>query len=131
MFSTKWIKILLIWVSIVPIAILNGGLREYVLELFLPDATALALSGIILSGMIFVIVWLLLPRIKNLYEKDCIITSLLWTTFTIFFEISFGLSSGATWNELLQAYNPQTGNLWIVVVLTIFLTPLLIAKNKQ
>lgn len=131
MFSTKWIKILLIWVSIVPIAILNGGLREYVLELFLPDATALALSGIILSGMIFVIVWLLLPRIKNLYEKDCIITSLLWTTLTIFFEISFGLSSGATWNELLQAYNPQTGNLWIVVVLTIFLTPLLIAKNKQ
>lgn len=34
-----------IWISFIPVAILNGGFRDYVLVKFLPDKCALAVSG--------------------------------------------------------------------------------------
>lgn len=58
----KYVYAFLIWVMIIPIAILNGGLREYVLVKL--GNLALPLSGIILSLCIFVVAYLL-PKIKN------------------------------------------------------------------
>ena len=43
----KYVHAFLIWVMIIPIAILNGGFREYVLVKL--GGLALPLSGIILS----------------------------------------------------------------------------------
>ena len=66
----KWIKITLIWICFIPVAIINGGFRDYLLDKYLPENISLAISGIILSGLIFVITMLLLPRIKRLSDKD-------------------------------------------------------------
>ena len=44
-----------IWISFIPVAILNGGFRDYVLVKFLPDKCALAVSGIILSILILLV----------------------------------------------------------------------------
>lgn len=49
----KWIKILLIWFCFIPIAILNGGFREHVLDKCVTAESALAISGILLSLLIF------------------------------------------------------------------------------
>ena len=56
----KILKSLLVWVCFIPVAILNGGLREHVLARALGEKWALPLSGIILSACIFLITWLLL-----------------------------------------------------------------------
>lgn len=125
----KWVKILLIWFCIIPAAILNGGFRNYILDKYLPTTVALALSGIILSGLILLITALLLPRIRNLSKKDCIITGLIWMILTVCFEFYFGLSSGADWHELLQAYNPLNGNLWILVVLSTLFAPICVFRK--
>lgn len=62
------LKSLIIWFYFIPIAILNGGLREYVLVKTIGAEWALPVSGITLSVCIFLITWLLLPRMtKNLY----------------------------------------------------------------
>lgn len=125
----KWIKILLIWFCIIPAAILNGGFRNYILDKYLPTTVALALSGIILSGLILLITALLLPRVRNLSKKDCIITGLIWMILTVCFEFYFGLSSSAGWHELLQAYNPLSGNLWILVVLSTLFAPICVFRK--
>ena len=125
----KWVKILLIWFCIIPAAILNGGFRNYILDKYLPTTIALALSGIILSGLILLITALLLPRARNLSKKDCIITGLIWMILTVCFEFYFGLSSGAGWHELLQAYNPLSGNLWILVVLSTLFAPICVFRK--
>lgn len=55
-----------IWISFIPVAILNGGFRDYVLVKFLPDKCALAVSGIILSILILLVAKILLSRVKKL-----------------------------------------------------------------
>lgn len=65
---------------IIPIAILNGGFREYVLvEL---GVLALPLSGIMLSIYIFGIAYFLVPKIKNCDKKDYIIFGAMWFVLT-------------------------------------------------
>ena len=69
----KYIQATGIWFLIIPLAIINGGLRENIL-IKLGDI-ALPLSGIILSICIFVVAYLLIPKIKNCkktdYDKMC------------------------------------------------------------
>lgn len=127
----KWIKITLIWICFIPIAIINGGFRDYLLDKYLPENISLAISGIILSGLIFVITMLLLPRIKRLSEKDCVKIGVQWMLLTVVFEFYFGLSSGSTWSELIEAYNPLKGNLWILVLLSTFLSPMWVFKSQM
>lgn len=127
----KWIKVTLIWICFIPVAIINGGFRDYLLDKYLPENISLAISGIILSGLIFVITMLLLPRIKRLSEKDCVKIGIQWMLLTVVFEFYFGLSSGSTWSELIEAYNPLKGNLWILVLLSTFLSPMWVFKSQM
>ena len=63
------LKSLPVWLSFIPIAILNGGLREYVLAKTIGAEWALPVSGITLSVCIFLITWLLLPRIIKAFTS--------------------------------------------------------------
>lgn len=126
----KWIKIFSVWLCIIPVTILNGGFREYFLENYLSEKASLSVSGIILSVLIFFITSVLLLLIKEISYRDSIITGLFWTVLTICFEFSFGLSSGSTWSELIEAYSPLSGNLWILVILSTLLSPILTYRLK-
>ena len=119
---------LLIWLCFIPVAILNGGLREYVLVEAIGEEWALPVSGII---CIFLITWLLLPRmIKAFTSKDGWLIGIGWALLTIVFEFAAGLAGGSTVSELLAAYNPLSGNLWLLVLLTTLLSPVIVRKVK-
>ena len=133
----KILKSLLVWVCFKPVAILNGGLREHVLARArehvlaraLGEKWALPLSGIILSACIFLITWLLLPRtVKALSAKDSLRIGICWVFLTIAFEFVSGLAGGSTMTELLAAYNPLTGNLWLLVLAATLLSPAAVWK---
>ena len=125
----KILKSLLVWVCFIPVAILNGGLREHVLARALGEKWALPLSGIILSACIFLITWLLLPRtVKALSAKDSLRIGICWVFLTIAFEFVSGLAGGSTITELLAAYNPLTGNLWLLVLATTLLSPVMAGR---
>ena len=124
-------KSLIIWFCFIPVAILNGGLREYVLAKAIGEEWALPVSGIILSVCIFLITWLLLPRmIKAFTSKDGWLIGIGWALLTIVFEFAAGLAGGSTVSELLAAYNPLSGNLWLLVLLTTLLSPVIVRKVK-
>ena len=122
------LKSVLVWLCFIPVAILNGGLREHVLDKALGEKWALPVSGIVLSICIFLITWLLLPQIVRLSKKNCIIIGLLWTFLTMLFEFASGLAGGSTLRELVAAYNPMTGNLWLLVLATTLLSPAAVRK---
>ncbi|MCL1625515.1 hypothetical protein [Bacteroides caecicola] len=117
------LKSVLIWVCFIPVAILNGGLREYVLTPMFTAQWALPISGILLSVCIFFLTWILLPRIKNLSRGMCYRVGLFWVFLTILFELVCGQVSGIAFPELMAAYNPMTGNLWLLVLITTLLSP--------
>lgn len=125
------LKSLIIWFCFIPVAILNGGLREYVLAKAIGEEWALPVSGIILSVCIFLITWMLLPRmIKAFTSKDGWLIGIGWALLTIVFEFAAGLAGGSTVSELLAAYNPLSGNLWLLVLLTTLLSPVIVRKVK-
>ena len=123
------LKSFIVWLCFIPAAILNGWLRDYVLAKVVDAAWLLPISGIILSTCIFLITWLLLPRIvKSCTFKDCWLIGICWSVLTIAFEFVSGLAGGNTMEQLLNAYNPLTGNLWLLVLMTTLLSPVAIKK---
>ena len=115
--------------NIIPIAILNGGFREYVLVKL--GGLALPLSGIILSVCIFIVAYLLVPKIKNCVKKDYIFFGVMWFVLTNLFDLSAYIKEGEGFTELLQSYNIFTGNTWLLVVLTALFTPTVVMKIKE
>lgn len=125
------IRSLLVWLCFIPVAILNGGLRQYVLDRWLGEVGANALSGVLLSLFILLISWLLLPRIVKYDWKESYQIGIVWMLLTIGFEFTFGLTSGISFQELLSAYNPMSGNLWLLVVVTTFGAPRLVYEKER
>ena len=121
------LKSLPVWLCFIPVAILNGGLREYVLAKAIGAEWALPVSGITLSVCIFLITWLLLPRvIKAFTSKEGWLIGTGWALLTIVFEFAAGLAGDSTVSELLAAYNPLTGNLWLLVLMITLLSPIIV-----
>ena len=120
----KYVYAFLIWVMIIPIAILNGGLREYVLVKL--GNLALPLSGIILSLCIFVVAYLLIPKIKNCTKRDYIFFGVMWFILTNLFDLIAYINAGVGFSGLFQSYNILTGNTWLLVVLTALFSPVIV-----
>lgn len=127
----KWLKVFLVWCSFISLAILNGGLREYVLCQFLPDMWAMAVSGILLSVVICVATYLLLSLVRNLSTKDLWLTGIWWFVLTVSFEFAGGILGGVSMGQLLSAYNPLSGNLWILVLLATMFAPVILYRRKS
>ena len=120
----KILKSLIIWICFIPAAILNGGLREYILAPAIGQKWALPVSGVILSVLIFLITWFMYPRlIKNGTSKERWLTGMIWTGLTIIFEFAIGIAEGHSISELIAAYNPLTGNLWLLVLAATLFSP--------
>jgi hypothetical protein len=124
-------KSILIWLTIIPLAILNGALRQEILSPWLGETIARPLSGIILCLLIFIVSWILIPRIGKGKQKKYWQIGILWIVLTIVFETILGLTMGNTLAELIKAYDITTGNLWLLVVLFMGIIPWLVAKKKK
>ena len=120
-----------IWAAFIPIAILNGALREKGLLPLLGQRLALPLSGISCSILFFLLTCFTLPWLGQLKPGQYRLIGIAWLTMTVAFEFLFGrLVAHKPWGELLQAYNPTSGNLWLLVLLTIAVSPWLAARRR-
>lgn len=124
----KYVIAFFIWVMIIPIAILNGGFREYMLVDL--GKWALTLSGIILSVCIFIVAYLFVPKIKNCMKRDYILFGVMWFVLTNLFDLSSYIQSGEGFAGLIKSYNILNGNTWLLVVLSALLSPMLVMKIK-
>lgn len=126
----KYLKSIPVWLCFIPAAILNGGFREYVLTKYLDIASATVVSGILLSVLILLITWVLLPRLVTLNKKESYMTGVIWMLLTVLFEFTSGIGTGVPMEELIAAYNPLSGNLWILVILTTMFSSVIISGKK-
>ncbi|MCL2792998.1 MAG: hypothetical protein FWD87_07885 [Spirochaetaceae bacterium] len=125
------IKSILIWLLFVPLAILNGGLREGIIEPMIGSIYANPVSCIILCILIFIVSFFLIPRLGKGERKIYLKIGVLWIFLTILFETVLGLLMGLTINDVINSYNITTGNFWLIVVIFIGFAPLLIAKIRK
>jgi hypothetical protein len=125
------LKSMLIWLSFTPLAMINGGFRQLVLEPWIGESFARPISGIILCTCIFVVSLLFIPRLGKSSKKKYLTIGLLWVFSTIIFETVLGFIMGSTFIEIINAYNITTGNLWLIIVIFMWFIPLTVAKIKK
>ena len=124
------LKSLLIWLSIIPLAFLNGILRGYLLLPVL-EAFAYPISGVLLALCIFIVSYIFIPRLGSANKQAYIKMGIVWVFATIIFETLLGIIMGLSFREILEAYNFLTGNLWLFVVVFIGFVPVIVAKMKE
>jgi drug/metabolite transporter (DMT)-like permease len=127
----KFIKAILIWFLIVPLAILNGGLRESIIEPYLGSSIALPLSGIILSVLIFLISYLLIPKIGKHKINFYILIGIIWFILTNLFDLLMNVVENRPMSDFIIMYDITTGNLWCIVVAVCLTSPILVAKIRK
>lgn len=125
------IKAFFVWSSIIPLAILNGWIREaFLVARF--GYYALPLSGILLCVGILIIAIICLPFLERGHSMYYIYVGLYWIILTISFEFMMGVFiMKKPFSELLNAYDVTTGNLWLLVVITVGFAPLIAAKIRH
>ena len=124
-------KSMLIWLCMIPLGIANGALRENLIEPLIGEKYARPLSGIILCLLIFIVSFIFIPKLGKGIIKTYLLIGILWIFSTLIFETILGLAIGKSFSELLTAYNIATGNLWLIVVIFMGITPWLTAKIKR
>jgi hypothetical protein len=122
--ASVWSKAVVLWAVILLLAIANGVLREAVLIPTLGRFAGLMTSGIILSLLIFLVAVFTAPWYGQLGAPTYWHIGALWLVLTLIFEFGFGrLVQHKPWNELMQAYNFNGGNLWPAVLVVVLISP--------
>ena len=131
MSAAVWAKAGALWLAILVFAMLNGTLREKLLVPSLGSFPALLLSGILLSGCIFVVALLAAPWYGRLPSAQWLALGALWLAMTLAFEFGFGrFVQHKPWAEILEAYTFKGGNLWPAVLVVALISPWLAAKLR-
>lgn len=125
------LRSLLVWVLIIPLAILNGGFRDKVLMSWLGEQAALPVSGILLCILILIVTVLLLHKLVKGDSKIYCTIGIVWVFFTIGVEFVIGSIMNNSIEEMLSAYDITTGNLWLLVVIFTGFSPWLSAKIRK
>ena len=123
----KYIKAFGIWLLLIPIGILNGGLRNYITEPLFGNF-ARPLSGIILSIMIFIVAYCLIPKIGECKPIEYVGIGISWAILTNVFDIVVTKIENRPFSDFLEMYDITTGNLWIIVVIITLIAPSVVGK---
>ncbi|PNW46532.1 UNVERIFIED_CONTAM: hypothetical protein BEN50_11990 [Euhalothece sp. KZN 001] len=125
------LKALVIWGTILILAILNGGLREAILIPNLGTVAGNIMSGVFLSVLILTVAYLSLPFLSVDRPVELITIGLGWLVLTLLFEFSFGLWQGKSWQVMVEAYTFKNGNIWLIVLMVTALAPYLATKLRE
>jgi hypothetical protein len=119
-------RALAVWCLLLVLAVLNGGVRDTWLSPPLGDAIGRAVSSILLSLVILFATWLTIGWIGPTTAGQAMAVGALWVGLTLAFEFGVGhYGFGTSWDELFADYDLLRGRIWILVLLTTLVAPLL------
>jgi len=120
-----------LWLLIVVAAIINGVLRERLIAPIVGIETALPISGITLSAVIFIFSLMSVSFVGALQTKTYLFIGLYWVLLTLSFEFLFGhYVVDKSWREIMQVFNIQKGDLFIIVLFVTAFSPWVSAKIR-
>ncbi len=123
------IKSLPTWLMIIPLAVLNGALRDFALHPLL-GWYALPASGVLLCGMILLLAWLRVARFVRGGSRQLVLAGVVWAVLAVIFECMLGIALNRQWVDLAAAYDVSSGNLWLLVVVCVGCAPWLAARMR-
>ena len=125
---TIYFKAIITWLWFMPIAFINGVLREFTYKPFTGELAAHQISTIMASAAFFALAYFRLHHyLRTTSRSNLFLIGSVWVVATVVFEFLSGrFISGSTWERLLYDYNITEGRIWILLLVTMLLTPLVI-----
>lgn len=123
-------KAAMTWIVMIPVAILNGIVRQALFEPQVGELPAHQLSVVTGSAAFFALICAMLHR-EAPQQSDRWLRGLgaVWVAATGAFEFVFGhVVMGNPWSRLLADYNVLAGRLWLVVLAVIAISPLAVKR---
>ncbi len=116
------IRSFLIWLLFIPLAVLNGALRDLLLTPELGDTLGRVISSLTLSLLIFGLTMLFVKKLGVDTPSGLFIVGGFWLVLTVMFEFTFFIMvMGHPMDVLFEDYNLFRGRLWLLVLATTFL----------
>ena len=123
-FGSTVLKSTIVWTGIAALAIMNAILRELVFSPIFGSVAGLALSGIMLAVLIILTAYLSSGWIGEVSVRISWLIGFYWLILTLLFEFGLGLFVlDQPLSELMKAYTFDGGNLWLLVLFVILITP--------
>lgn len=120
-----------VWIIIAIFAVINGLFRESFLVPSIGQKAALPVSGIILSFIIFIVTYLSFSLFGKRNFFTYFLIGLQWVVMTLLFEFIFGhYVIKKSWSAIFEVFNIIKGDLFVVVLLTSLISPLIVARIK-
>ncbi len=133
-----YLKTTLFWGVLLVIAILNAVIREATYKPFLEPYIGMwahQISSFTAIAAFFVAIYVFVKKLEPVpSERNLIIASFIWVAMTVIFETSMNiLIRKLTLEQTLQTYYFWRGETWILVLLSLILSPLIALKviNKS
>lgn len=122
-----------VWLLLLVIAIAAGALRTGLLEPRIGEQPAHVIGTLGGIGLFALVIWVAVGWITPaLARRDLLRLGVAWLAATVIFEFSFGhYVLGKSWSSLLADYNIFAGRLWVLVLLTVLLMPLLAGELRR
>jgi hypothetical protein len=125
------VKVIRIWTVLLAVAVANGAARVAILEPRLGERVAHQMSCATASLLILLAATDLIPALGRTSTASLLGIGALWLLLTVTFEFTFGrFVSGLSWERLIADYNLLEGRLWVLVLATVFVAPLVAVKLR-
>lgn len=118
------------WLLFVPIVFLNATVRELVYKPMTDELIAHQISTVVASVLFFILAYF---RFRNHLQtantSSLFLIGCMWLTMTVLFEFGLGrFVTGASWGKLLFDYNIREGRIWILLLITLLITPFIVKQ---
>ena len=126
-----WWRASLTWMLIILAETVHGMVREIFIAPVLGDQRARQLGVWVGCVLIFIIAWLTARWVGARSRRTQFAVGGLWVVLTLIFELALGRALGASWERILDDYNPARGGFMILGMAFMFLAPMLAAKWRR
>jgi TRAP-type mannitol/chloroaromatic compound transport system permease small subunit len=124
------LRALAVWGILLICAIANGGVRTALITPKFGEHIGHIISTLILCIIIFAVTRVMIRWIKPNISINAILIGTLWVSLTVAFEFLAGhYLFGTSWEKIIADYNIARGRIWILVLVTTLISPVLAARK--
>lgn len=127
-----WIRATVVWLAILMVAIANGALRQGVLVPRVGAGAGHVLSTLLLSAAVLAVTVMAIGWLAPGTPADAWRVGAYWVGLTLAFEFLAGhYVFGTPWATLAADYRIHEGRVWILVLVTVLVAPVLAGRWRR
>ena len=126
-----WRRSTFAWMLIIVLESLHGAVREVFIAPVLGDLRARQVGVLVGCAIVFLVAWLTARWLAASTRRLQLAAGLSWVVLTLAFEVALGRAIGASWDRILQDYNPARGGLMLLGISFMAFAPMLAARLRN